>query len=152
MINKRILILGAGKSERIEGATHVDQFPFEGIDIVADLNKEWFPVTEGYDLIIAKHLVEHLDNLFYFMNCCWMILKPDGILEIETPNAGINFDLTHSDPTHVRCFRPHSFINYFTPEGIEKFGYTDKPWKLDVSTFQLEVPHDCIRVIATPIK
>lgn len=64
----------------------------------------------------------------------------------------MNPDLEWADPTHTRLFRPHSWLNYFTPEGIDKFGYTPYAWKISVETFQLEVPNDCIRVIGTPIE
>lgn len=148
------IVLAAGKHERIEGAMHQDIRPFEGIGHVFDLNADFWPIDfeNLFDKVTANHIVEHLKDLIHFMDKCHFMIKPNGTLEIETPNAGMNPDLTNCDPSHVMCYRPHTFINYFTPEGIEKFGYTDKAWKIEVSTFQLEVPDDCIKVIATPIK
>lgn len=148
----KTLIVGAGKSQRISGAEHQDQFPFEGIDKVFDLNDRWPIESNTYNHIIATHVVEHVNNLIHFMDEAHRILMPGGTLEIETPNAGVNPDLEWCDPTHVRGFRPHTWINYFTEFGIRKFGYTDKEWAISVSTFKLEVPDDCIRVAATVIK
>lgn len=147
-----MISLGAG-NQRIEGFTHQDKRPFKGIDHWFDLNDDVWPLEFNYyDKVVCLHCVEHLNDLIHFMDRVWCILKPDGVLEIETPNAGVNFDLSNCDPTHVMCYRPGTFENYFTDHGIEKFGYTNKAWKMSIETFQLEVPNDCIRVIATPIK
>ena len=155
----KTLVLGAGKYQRVEGAEHQDQFPFDGIDHVFDLNKDWVidgfaPLPKNtYDRILAIHVVEHLKSLIHFMDNCHDILPEGGTLTIETPNAGVNPDLEFCDPTHIRLYRPYTFHNYFTPEGIAKFGYTNKAWEfILVETFQMEVQDDCIRVIATPIK
>ena len=149
-----ILVLGAGKNQRIEGARHHDRYKFPGIDTVFDLNSDhWFIHTPMATRIIATHVIEHVDSLINFMDQAWTILDIGGVLEIETPNAGVNPDLTHCDPTHVRCYRPYTFHNYFTPYGIEKFGYTSKAWRIiEVKTVQLEVPDDVIIAKLSPIK
>lgn len=150
----RTLVLGAGKWQRIEGADHQDRIKFAGINRQFDLNMIAWPVSsDHYDQIIATHVVEHLESLIHFMEQCHRALAKGGQLIIETPNAGVNPDLTHCDPTHIRCFRPGTFENYFTERGITRFGYTDKAWTIvEMATFELEVPHDTIRVVLTPIK
>lgn len=149
----RILVLGCGQYQRIDGAEHQDIIPFLGVNHVFDLNEIAWPLKmDHYDKIVCHHVVEHLKSLVRFMNCCHYILKPNGILEIETPNAGMNPDLEFCDPTHTQCYRPGTFSNYFTEYGVGKFGYTKMAWNMSIETFQLEVPEDCIRVIATPIK
>lgn len=150
----KTLVLGAGKWQRIEGADHQDRINFPGIKHVFDLNQERWPIgMEDYDQIIATHVVEHLRDLIHFMNECHWSIRQRGRLIIETPNAGINPDLTHCDPTHVRCYRPGTFENYFTEEGKKRFGYVQRTWRIvEMATFQLEVPNDCIRVVLTPIK
>jgi hypothetical protein len=152
---QRVLILGAGKYEREQDAEHHDQFQFEGIDHVFDLNGNWFPqgLKEGYDVIKTNHVVEHLHSLTNFMNSAWSILNPSGVLHIITPNAGVNPDLDFCDPTHIRCYRKATFTNYFTPAGISKFGYTDKAWDiLDLHTFRTEITDDTIYFLGQPIK
>lgn len=126
-----ILILGCGPHhQKQKGEILSDIRPFPNVDVVHDLNV--FPWPWDFatmDRIIAIHVVEHLYcQLIPFMNQCWRILKPGGSVYIETPMAGVDVDLEWADPTHVRCYRPHSFYNYLTPEGIERFGYTDKAW------------------------
>lgn len=123
------LILGAGKEQRVPGAVHLDIHQFDGVDVVHDLNAYPWPFKDNSFIhISAIHLVEHLQDLVKFMNECHRILKPGCSVYIETPEAGGDLDLEFCDPTHIRCFRLYTFHNYFSPEGIEKFGYTDKPW------------------------
>lgn len=123
------LVLGAGIGwNKQPNQTLVDILPVEGIDLVTDLNNEWPIPSNSYESIIAIHLIEHLSDLLNFMSEAHRVLKPGGTLYIETPIAGEDPDLEFADPTHVRCYRPHTFINYFTIEGIAKFGYTDKCW------------------------
>lgn len=157
MINT--LILGAGPSwKRREDNVHndifVDILEFQNMDkslgdTVHDLNITPWPFADNsYEEIAALHLVEHLNNLVVFMNECWRVLKPGGALFLTTPEAGSNPDLTHADPTHVRCYRKHSFINYFTPSEAPKFGYTDKYWAL----WDLLVVDGVIHLHAMPLK
>lgn len=150
----RTLILGAGKYQRQDKAFHVDILPFKGIDLVHDLNQTPWPiVSDSFDAAMAIHVVEHLQSLINFMNECHRIIAKGGELYIETPLAGANPDLEFCDPTHIRCYRKHTFINYFTKSGIEKFGYTDKAWAvLHVGTKTLEVPDDTLVFHGTPIK
>lgn len=148
------LVVGAGIHKRYPGAIHLDMYPFPGIDVVHDLEKTPWPFEENqFDEVLAEHVVEHLRSLVSFMDAAWRVIAKGGILEIETPNAGMNPDLTNCDPTHKMCFRPGTFENYFTEYGIKKFGYTKRAWTiLQLITFQLEVPDDCIKVILSPIK
>lgn len=123
------LVLGAGIGwNKQPNQTLVDILPVEGIDVVTDLNKKWPFKDNSFDSIVAIHLIEHLKDLLHFMSEAHRVLKTGGTLYIETPIAGEDPDLEFADPTHVRCYRPHTFINYFTIEGIAKFGYTDKCW------------------------
>lgn len=144
-----MLILGAGKHQRVSGAVHVDQFNFDGIDIVQNLNDNVWPLKPStFTHISAVHVIEHLDSLVNFMNNCWSLLQKGGTLYIESPEAGGDPELEFADPTHVRCYRPYSFINYFTPEGIEKFGYTNKAWAF----YRCEAKGSIVYVHCSPIK
>lgn len=146
------LILGSGKftpkynDDQFQD-TFLDIVKFENVDIVHDLNKTPWPVKE-FDEISAMHVVEHLNSLVSFMNECHRVLKPGGSLYLETPCAGMDLDLEFADPTHIRCYRPHSFINYFTLSGVSNFGYTDKAW----SIFKIAVERNCIIFHGQPIK
>ncbi len=126
------LILGCGsrtvKSTDFEDIL-LDVLPLPGVDVVHDLNIAPWPFDDGgFMHLSALHLVEHLQSLVSFMNEAWRVLAPGGSLYIETPMAGADIQLQYADPTHVRCYTQYSFINYFTPEGIDAWHYTDKAW------------------------
>lgn len=142
------LILGAGRHERPAGYEYHDIIPFDGISRVFDLNKEWLLNDESVTELAANHVIEHLDNLIHFMDEAWRVLKPGGSLYISTPCAGMDSDLEFADPTHKRCYRPHTFINYFTLTRGPDFGYTDKFW----SIWHIEIKENCIIFHGQPIK
>lgn len=144
------LILGAGKwTEKKEGDVFCDIRPFESIDVVHDLNITPWPWEDNSFMhISAQHVVEHLQSLLTFMDECHRILKPGCSVYIETPEAGGDKDLEFCDPTHVRCFRPYTFFNYFSPEGIEKFGYTSRAWCM----LKQEVKDSVLIIHASAIK
>lgn len=131
MIMKK-LILGPGKHWQKEpNDVFCDLRPFAHVDVVHDLNVVPWPFADlSFVSVSAIHLVEHLRDLTSFMDECHRVLVIGGSLYLETPLAGANPDLEFCDPTHVRCYRPHTFINYFTLEGIERFGYTNRAWTM----------------------
>lgn len=151
----KTLILGAGKHQREPNADHLDMYPFPGINVLENLNNpKWSIPSDTYDHLNATHVIEHLDNLLNFLNECHRILKKGGSLYAISPAAGRNNLLEHSDPTHRRCFNKWSIINYVTPLGIAKFGYTDKAWAiLDINDEITEGPNkDCLVFLITPLK
>ena len=147
------LVLGCGpawpRRPITHSETHLDRLAFPGVDVVHDLNVAPWPFEDDtFDEVVAVHLVEHLQSLLSFMDEAWRVLKPGGCLYIVTPEAGGDIDLTHADPTHVRCYRRHTFINYFTRSEGPKFGYTDKFWAI----LDLRVERHCICLLASTIK
>lgn len=152
------LIVGCGVNyEKQKGDVTVDILPSPNVDLVKDLNKPWSIVHNTYDEVVAIHVVEHLQSLIHFMNEAWDVLKPGGVLHIETPLAGGNPDLEWSDPTHIRCYTPWSFENYFTERGIGDFGYTTKAWSILDLHLETITPHlwnrpDVVVFKGTPIK
>ncbi len=145
------LIAGCGphyKRRSTHKETLLDLRDFPGIDVVADLESRWPFPEASFDEVVALHVVEHLRDLVHFMDEAWRVLRPGGALYLETPEAGGDLDLTHADPTHVRCFRKHTFINYFIPSEAPKFGYTKNHW----AVLDLRVEAGNIRLHASPIK
>jgi len=145
------LILGAGKHfEKLPDHVYCDIMPFPGIDVVHDLNLTPWPFNDNeFGLVAAIQLVEHLQSLVSFMNEAHRVLCKGGELYLETPTAGVDIDLTHADPTHVRCYRPHTFLNYFTLQGVERWGYTDRAWSVRFITQANEAN---MRVSLEPLK
>ena len=144
------LILGAGINHvREDHKFAVDILHSPNIDLVHNLDVVPWPLpNDQFIHASAMHVVEHLQSLITFMNECHRVLKLGGSLYIETPLAGADPDLEFADPTHVRCYRKHSFINYFTLEGIRNFGYTDKAWAI----LFISDENSLLKVHLTPIK
>ena len=142
------LILGAGQFQREPGYLHHDQWNFDKIDFVFDLNKTWPLEDNSCISLIACHVVEHVKDFLHFHKEAHRVLKPGGTLYIETPSAHGKIDLVWSDPTHVRPYTPHSWINYLTIEGVGKFGYTNKCW----GSLHIETRNGNLIVHTMPIK
>ena len=154
MIIKR-LVLGSGPNwtkvcDEVYHDVFLDLKKFnDSIDIVHNLNKIPWPIKDNeFQSVSAIHVLEHLDSFINFMDECWRVLDIGGSLYIETPLAGSDVNLTHSDPTHVRCYTPHSWINYVTVEGVAKFRYTNKSWCI----LNLNVVENVICIHLMPIK
>jgi SAM-dependent methyltransferase len=152
------LVVGAGRYfNKLEGDVTLDIKPFEGIDVVADLEKRWPFEDDSFEYIMAYHVIEHLNDLIHFMDEAWRVLKFNGILHIETPLANGNPELEFADPTHKRCYTPWTFENYFTLNGVDNFGYTEKPWGIVDLHLETMTPYlwnrpDVIIFKGTPIK
>jgi 2-polyprenyl-3-methyl-5-hydroxy-6-metoxy-1,4-benzoquinol methylase len=78
-----VLNLGCGKDERGIGIDiHYEP------DIFHNLN-EGIPVNDdSADVIIAEHVLEHLENPTQFFRECRRVLRDDGELRLEVPNVG----------------------------------------------------------------
>lgn len=124
------LHLGCG-NVILPGFINVDILGLPGVNVRHDLNVMPWPWKNGTVCeIIANHVVEHLPcGLVKFMDEAWRLLMPGGTLYIEVPDAA-DPDLAWCDPTHVRPYRTHSFVNYFTLPGILNWHETDRAWSI----------------------
>jgi ubiquinone/menaquinone biosynthesis C-methylase UbiE len=116
----RLIDLGCGKKKQVPWAVGVDGHPYEGVDVVADLEKT-LPFGDGeIDVVFASHVLEHVRDLFGLMNEIHRILAPGGALHALVPNARcVN---AVANPTHVRFFNTQSF-KFFCQEypGLKLF-------------------------------
>lgn len=128
-MNRKTYILGSGQiTDPLEDHVYVDVRPFKGVDLVLDLEKKPWPIEDGAAKHVnVTHVLEHISNFHDFMDECWRICSPGGSLFYEVPIVD-NPDLAFCDPTHVRFFRPHSFVNYLTVEGVHQHGQFKHAW------------------------
>lgn len=154
-MDRKKLIIGAGpRWPKGENMILLDIHPFPGIDVVHDLNALPWPFEDGSMLHInATHVLEHLNDFPAVMDECWRLLHPGGSLFVEVPIVTWqNVDLAFADPTHKTFFRPHSFINYVTIEGVHNFGYCQHAWNLAYMTPTAEAERTGIlRLLLFPI-
>lgn len=135
----KICVLGAGEwpwspdhyhhiiNERPDDIDYVDIRSFPHINIKQDLNEaNWENIASSeYDIVIAMHVAEHMDNRINFMNECRRILKLHGLFVLEVPNW--KNQLAHSCLEHKNTFSRYIFAGNYT---------TNMKWKCDrISVF-----------------
>lgn len=113
------IYLGAGKDRKL-GYVHVDIYPFEGIDIVADVTKGLPTIADNSaDEVFSQDFMEHLppESKVPVINEIWRILKPDGLMEHWIPNAGSTNDF--GSPSHLS----HWSLQQFEHFDIDSYRY-----------------------------
>lgn len=128
-MKRKIYVLGSGApAQRRPDHVYVDVRPFPNVDLVIDLEETPWPIEDGAAKHVnATHLLEHVRNFPAFMDECWRICSPGGSMFFEVPNVKAK-DLAFSDPTHVRFFTAHTFINYISVEGVHQHGIFQHAW------------------------
>lgn len=92
----RILDVGAGDNPDPRATETVDIQP--GADHVFDLSEEWPLADQSVNGIIARHVVEHLENPAHFFDEAGRVLIDGGNLEVSVPvgeNAKTDLDHAH---------------------------------------------------------
>lgn len=125
------LELGAGlRAQRREGRLNCDMLPGPNIDCVFDLMKPWPFDDNSIDAIHANHVIEHLPDIYFFMQEVHRVTKepviPRSTLFLRLPygpsEAGVG-DLTHVTQlttTSFACFWPGYTEVSNNPQHIEK--------------------------------
>jgi SAM-dependent methyltransferase len=70
---------------------------------------------DNFSLITAFHLIEHVnfESISFLLKECKRILKPNGILILETPsidNLSVSSRSFYIDPTHINPVNPDLFV------------------------------------------
>ena|SRR3989344_397730 len=129
MGNMNRINLGAGNTILKDWFNHDIIKHRSEIDFAFDLNlPEWPLKSDSYDIVRAWDVIEHLENPLHFVNNCWKLLKPNGMLDVKAcgwQNRNFWVDITHRKGFDIKSF------NYFVPstkEGKHANFYTDKKW------------------------
>jgi SAM-dependent methyltransferase len=116
----KTLDVGCG-DRKTEGAIGIDIVALPGVDVVHDLDVYPWPFEDGsFDKVFMLNIIEHLDDTIKAMREVHRILKPGGIVHIET--CYWNYKHAFSDPTHKRFFTETTW-DFFT--GRRKPYYMD---------------------------
>ena len=108
IISMKKLNLGCAGFKK-PGYINVDWQSIVEPDVSHDLNQYPYPFEDnGFDLIEAFHIIEHLDRPFLVMKEIHRILKPGGTVHIKVPH--FSRGMTH--PEHFHGFDV-TFPNYF---------------------------------------
>lgn len=133
--------LGAGNDIR-DGYINHDITMLPGIDVVHDLNVFPWPWEDGsVDVILARDVIEHLDNFMKVMEEMYRVLRPGGLINMKVPYW--NSISRHADPTHTRGFHELTF-RFFDPDSVyckERHYYTHVRFHINEETFVLAPFH-----------
>lgn len=104
-----ILDLGCGTDDFGKALKHIG-YQAEGIDVDrVDFEKDSLPYPDNFFQVVHFNAVlEHIKNPDQVMSEIKRILKPEGILIINTPNWQQDFKNFYNDPTHVKPHTPQS--------------------------------------------
>lgn len=95
------LNIGCGFN-KLEGFVNVDGFPVCKPDVVHNLNVFPYPWEDNsVDVIIAWHVMEHLQDWWGAFKECVRILKPGGTIEIRVPHPSSDSAVTYRDHLHI---------------------------------------------------
>jgi predicted SAM-dependent methyltransferase len=104
----RVLEIGAGAIKRVPHAVTLDVNPLATPDVLQDLDATPYPFpTSSFDIVIAEHVLEHVEHVVRVVEELHRIVVPGGVLLVEVPHfSSANF---HTDPTHRHAFSTRSF-------------------------------------------
>ncbi|MEE8574291.1 MAG: methyltransferase domain-containing protein [Thermodesulfobacteriota bacterium] len=127
----RVLDIGCKHdSMKFPGSVGLDILKSEGVDVVHDLEKFPYPFKDGhFNMIIANHVFEHINDLPPVMEEMYRILGSGGFLIVRTP-----FYMHHGaydDPTHIRRFTLKT-MDFFS---------IDSKWKLWGNDARFRIVH-----------
>jgi hypothetical protein len=127
------LDLGGGDRRR-KGFYSVDHLDFDGVDVMADLNKplDLLP-NDCVEYIYSWHTLEHIRELLPLMREIHRLTKPNGTIELIVPHFSNAYG--YSDPTHVRFFGLYSMYYFVSPVNQPKIRkvpafYTDVRFRI----------------------
>lgn len=123
-----VLNLGCG-SQRYPNVTGMDCLSDSAADIVHDLNVVPWPLADGsVDVVLALHVLEHLDNLPQIMEEIYRVAKHKTRIIIEVPyfrSVG-----AFQDPTHKHFFTTRTMDYFCANRSRDTYRYTNADFRL----------------------
>jgi SAM-dependent methyltransferase len=134
----KILDIGCGlNKQKVSNQKDVviglDAVKVSGIDVVWNLEKTPLPFKKNeFDVVYAKHVLEHVENVVPLIKDIHRIIKPGGKLVISVPHFTWSFAFW--DLTHKHFFGVHSLDPFI--EGQE-FNWVKYEFSIDKPLFRL---------------
>ena len=121
-----------------EGFIGVDVNDYDGVDVVADLDKAPWPFEDNsVGVFRMQDALEHLSNPIQTMKELWRCLSPKGWVLIDVPSTDGRG--AFQDPTHVSFWNSNSFW-YYTKKTQAQ--YIDTPVKFQLNRILDYYPSD----------
>ena len=104
-----ILDLGCGTDDFSKALKHLG-YQAEGIDVDrVDFEKDPLPYMDNlFQVVHFNAVLEHIKNPENIMKEIKRILKPGGLVIINTPNWQLDFKRFNNDPTNAKPYTPQS--------------------------------------------
>lgn len=111
----RVLMLGCGAKPMVGAVNHDRVHHSQWVDAAWDLDvMSWARLPgEPFDACYAYDLVEHIEDVFGFLNEIHMLLKPGGILVMR--GGAAENPASYCDPTHKHWFTEES-MDFVDPD------------------------------------
>jgi SAM-dependent methyltransferase len=104
----RVLDIGCG-ANKVEGAIGMDLNPRTAADVIHDLDSLPYPFPDNrFDLVIGRHVIEHVRNPTEVMCEIHRITRHGGLVRLVAPhwtNPDFATDLTHRNHLNSYSFR-----------------------------------------------
>src|SRR5688500_14005760 len=124
---------GCGKEEK-QGIIRLDMHAF-GWHKVWDGTHDLIQLDDNAPQFIEAHrFLQQIDRRYWplLFNECHRVLKKNGVLEIITPDAGVDLQLALADPTHVSFVVKGTFTQYLTGRRPRNADFGFNPWDVVV--------------------
>ena len=117
--SSRTLDVGCGIN-KYPGSVGIDSNPASRADVICNLDRfPWPFAAHSFDRIRAIHVIEHLTDVVAAMEEFHRLLRPAGVVRIETPHY-TDYS-SFCDPTHKHHLNSFSFRYFGADHG--GFGY-----------------------------
>jgi SAM-dependent methyltransferase len=114
-----VLDVGCGDRKKVPWAVGLDRIKTGATDVVHNLDVYPWPFPANhFDVIVASHVVEHLEDILRLGEELHRIAKPGAEIRIATPHYS-NPD-AFVDPTHRHQFGYRSFEYFARPEHVRQ--------------------------------
>jgi SAM-dependent methyltransferase len=141
-----VLNLGCGNEPMPGAVNHDVRAHAPHVEVAHDLDLLPWPWDDGaFSHIVMQDVAEHLRvDVAEWLDECWRILKPGGVLELRVP--AWDHRNAWTDPTHRRAFEERTF-DYWDPDkplhakyGCFYFGDAARWWAVESAE---RVDHTC---------
>jgi len=120
----KVLELGCGQKKVVAHSTSIDVNPRSRADLIHDLNRFPYPFADdSFDVVIAEHVLEHLDNVIGVVEEVHRIGRAGAKFYVEVPHFSSSEFFT--DPTHRHSFSSRSFDYFVAGTDLAEFRYSN---------------------------
>ena len=117
-----VLIDLGGNDGHNKSAVENSGLDYIEIDIdTCNFNTDKLPFNNNsIDVAISLAVIEHIENIDFYISEIKRVLKPGGLIYLSTPNFKMCYKDFYNDPTHIRPFTPISLEVL-----LKMFGYNN---------------------------